>query len=152
MGWTMIAAEGWHAKQDWTVKVDPTTVFLPIRLRKILEKQKQTDNGVYLENCKYVRYGFHGSMEVVDQKAAVMYAQHAEGCLQELNWDKAEHAHFSYMGEDKFMERCMDLHGVDRIPSSFEPGKGAKDGLLMTITCPAHLPNLGKGLPKGKEW
>jgi len=73
------------------------------------------------------------------------YAQHAEGCLQELNWDEAEHAHFSYMGEDKFMQRCMDLHGVDRIPSTVELGKSEQEGLHTTITCPAHIP---KTVPK----
>jgi len=150
--WKIIAVQGRHAKQDWTIKVDTTTVFLPIRLRQMLKQQKQTDAGVYLENCKYVRYGFHGSLEVVDQRAAIIYAQHADGCLEELPWDKAEHAHFSYAGEDKFMQRCMDLHKVDRIPSTFEianDGVGAtNEGLHMTITCPAHLPKLGKGLPK----
>jgi len=148
--WRKIAEEGRHTKRDWTVKVDPTTIFLPIRLRKILTHQKQTENGVYLENCKYVRYGFHGSLEVVDQKAAVTYAQHAGGCLQEIPWEKAEHAHFSVMGEDKFMQRCMDLHGVDKIPSSFDVGNGMKEGLHTTVTCPAHLPKLGKGL--AKKW
>jgi len=138
--WEKVLESGHLANYDWTVKVDPTTIFLPIRLRKILENQKITDAGIYLENCKWVRWGFHGSLMVLDKKAAVTLAQHAEGCLDELPWDKAEHSHFIYTGEDKFMQRCMDLHGVDRIPSTFELGMGR--GLHTTITCPAHMPKL----------
>jgi hypothetical protein len=136
--WKKILEADQHSKRDWTVKADPTTIFLPIRLRKILKTQKVTEAGVYLENCKYVRYGFHGSLAVMDKKAAATLAQYAEGCLKELPWDHAEHAHFSYFGEDKFSMRCMDLHGVDRIPSTFE--LGMKEGLHATITCPAHRP------------
>jgi len=136
--WKKVLEYGHHANSDWTVKVDPTTIFLPIRLRKILKHQKQTYAGIYLENCKWVRYGFHGSLEVMDQRAAVTLANHAEGCLEELPWDRSEHSHFSYAGEDKFVQRCLEMKGVDRIPSAFELGMGA--GLHTTITCPAHVP------------
>jgi len=146
--WKKLLEQNEFKDFDWTVKVDTTTVFLPMRLRKILEKQKQTDNGVYLENCKYVRYGFHGSLEVVDKKAAMTYAQNAENCLDELPYEHAKHAHFSFMGEDKFMQRCMDRHGVDKIPSTYDVGNGPQEGLHTTVTCPAHQPNQGKGLPK----
>merc|ERR1712083_1002749 len=118
----------------------PTTIFLPIRLRKILKDQKQTDNGIYLENCKYVRWGFHGSLEVMDKKASSTLAANVGNCLHELPWDKSEHSHFVFAGEDKFMQRCMDFHGVDRIPSTYELGQGDGEGLHTTVTCPAHIP------------
>merc|ERR1712012_198002 len=73
--WKEVLESGHPANYDWTVKVDPTTIFLPIRLRRILENQKQTDAGIYLENCKWVRWGFHGSLMVMDKKAAVTHAQ-----------------------------------------------------------------------------
>jgi len=146
--WKKILEQKEFEDYDWTVKVDPTTVFLPIRLRKILATQKQTENGVYLENCKYVRYGFHGSLEVVDKKAAMTYALNAANCLDELHYDHAQHAHFNVMGEDKFMERCMDFHGVDKIPTTFQVGPGPQEGLHTTVTCPGHMPKQGKGLPK----
>merc|ERR1719189_1558414 len=136
--WKRVFQDGHYANYDWTVKVDPTTIFLPIRLRKILRDQKQTDKGIYLENCKYVRWGFHGSLEVMDKKASSTLAANVGNCLHELPWDKSEHSHFIFAGEDKFMQRCMDLHGVDRIPSTFELGQG--EGLHTTITCPAHVP------------
>jgi len=145
--WKKVLEEGHHAKYDWTVKVDPTTIFIPIRLRKILETQKQTDTGIYLENCKFVRWGFHGSLQVMDKKAAMTLAQHVGGCVDELPWDHAEHSHFIFTGEDKFMQKCMDLHGVDRIPSTFEVGMGK--GLDTTITCPSHMP---KNIKNKTKW
>jgi len=74
----------------------------------------------------------------MDKKASSTLAANVGNCLHELPWDKSEHSHFIFAGEDKFMQRCMDLHGVDRIPSTFEVGQG--EGLHTTITCPAHVP------------
>merc|ERR1712157_437797 len=60
--WKMIKDEGAWAKWDWTVKVDIDAIIIPMRLRSYLEKMEVTDNGIYLENCKYVNYGFFGSL------------------------------------------------------------------------------------------
>merc|ERR1711874_728577 len=66
-----------------------------------------------------------------------------------MGWTNASHAHFRYFGEDKFAERCMDRHGVDRVPSNYEVGKvPSSQAVLTTITCPAHEPKAAKG--KGK--
>merc|ERR1711879_42072 len=56
--------EGLWEHRDWTVKVDIDAVFLPIRLRERLGQVEVTENGIYLENCKYVNFGFFGSLEV----------------------------------------------------------------------------------------
>merc|ERR1712003_579100 len=79
---------------DWIVKVDVDAVFLPSRLRTYLEKMEVTDNGIYLENCKYVNYGFFGSLAVMSHEK-----------------DTGNQA----WGEDLFQQRCMDLHGVDKV-------------------------------------
>merc|ERR1711983_441729 len=51
-----------------------------------------TSSGIYLENCKYVNYGFFG------------------------NWKgKEKDTSYEAWGEDLFMQRCMDLHGVDKV-------------------------------------
>merc|ERR1712190_405051 len=55
--WKMIAAEGTWAQKDWTIKVDVDAVFLPVRLRNYLGQVEVTDNGIYLDNCKYVSFG-----------------------------------------------------------------------------------------------
>merc|ERR1711933_297080 len=63
--WKAIKEEGVWASKDWTVKGDADAVFLPIRLRNYSGKVEVTENGIYLENCKYVSYGFFGSLEVL---------------------------------------------------------------------------------------
>merc|ERR1712087_64713 len=68
--WKAIKDEGVWASKDWTVKVDADAVFLPTRLRDYLGKVEVTENGIYLENCKYVSYGFFGSLEVLSHGAA----------------------------------------------------------------------------------
>merc|ERR1712039_307758 len=54
--WKAIKDEGVWASKDWTVKVDADAVFLPTRLRDYLGKVEVTENGIYLENCKYVSF------------------------------------------------------------------------------------------------
>merc|ERR1712045_1090068 len=61
-GCKAIRTEGLWASHDWTVKVDADTVFLPMRIRTKLSGQKVTSSGIYLENCKYVNYGFFGNL------------------------------------------------------------------------------------------
>merc|ERR1712117_798645 len=55
--WKAIKDEGVWAGKDWTIKVDVDAVFLPIRLRQYIGKLEVTENGIYLENCKWVNYG-----------------------------------------------------------------------------------------------
>merc|ERR1712045_352827 len=71
--WRKIKDEGVWSKWDFTVKVDVDAVFLPSRLRKYLEKFEVTDNGIYLETCKYVNFGFFGSCAVISHNAAATY-------------------------------------------------------------------------------
>merc|ERR1712024_16743 len=89
--WKMIKDEGAWSKWDWTVKVDVDAVFLPIRLRQYLGQVEVTNNGIYLENCKYVNYGFFGSLAVVSHDAAATYMANLDDCKSALN----------YMGHEK---------------------------------------------------
>jgi len=98
-----------------------------------------TESGVYLENCKYVRYGFHGSLEVFSQRAAGTYATHVEDCLRTLHWTRARLGGFPYLGEDTFAQQCMDRFGVDRVPSQYQPNQ-ASGGLHAAGACSARRP------------
>jgi len=62
--WRAIKADTNWKSFPWVAKADPSTVFIPQRLRDIVGRQVVTESGVYMENCKYVRMGFHGSLEV----------------------------------------------------------------------------------------
>merc|ERR1712151_859376 len=68
--WKAIKDEGVWDKYDWTVKSDIDAIFIPIRLRQKLEKIEVTDNGIYLENCKWEYYGFFGALEVISHDGA----------------------------------------------------------------------------------
>merc|ERR1712151_838244 len=61
-------ATGWKASSaDWVLKVDADAVFVPNCLRAKLGAQMVPPTGVYLENCKYVEYGYFGNLEVFAQ-------------------------------------------------------------------------------------
>merc|ERR1712241_1071677 len=88
--WKAIQKEGIWKSKDYTVKADPETVFLPMRLRAKLENQK-------------------------------LYGNQA--------W-----------GEDLFAQKCMDMHGVDKIEGY---------DLMIDGNCEAHRPESEK---KNKKW
>merc|ERR1711972_566714 len=88
--WRDIKQEGAWAKWDWTVKVDIDAVFLPMRLRQYLGQKEVTDNGIYLETCKYVNYGFFGSCAVVSHNAAATYMANLDDCEASLNYMSAD--------------------------------------------------------------
>jgi len=115
--WRDIKQEGAWAKWDWTVKVDIDAVFLPMRLRQYLGQKEVTDNGIYLETCKYVNFGFFGSCAVVSHNAAATYMANLDDCEATLNYMSADDKDTGMQpwGEDLFQQRCMDLHGVDKV-------------------------------------
>merc|ERR1712151_972711 len=86
--WRKIKDEGAWTKWDWTVKVDIDAVFLPIRLRQYLGQVEVTDNGIYLDDCK----------------SSLNYMSSDDKDTGNQPW-----------GEDLFQQRCMDLHGVDKV-------------------------------------
>ena len=70
-----------------------------------------------MENCKYVRMSFLGSLEVISKDAFGTLLDNLDDCLETLPWKGGTLAHFKYDGEDKFLRFCMDEHGITRVPS-----------------------------------
>jgi hypothetical protein len=139
--WKMIKEEKLWTGMDWTVKVDADAVFLPMRLRKYLENVEVTNNGIYLENCKYVNYGFFGSLEVLSKDAASTYMANLDDCIETLNYKGSEKITGNEpWGEDLFAQRCMDLHDVDKV-SAFDINTDA--------SCAFWRP---EGQKKNKKW
>lgn len=138
---------------SWVVKVDPAVVFIPSRLRSILSHQMVTPHGVYMENCDLVRMSFHGSLEVISKDGFGTFLDNMDECDNNLPWRNADHAHFQYYGEDKFLQWCMDRHGVDKIPSRQMVDTVPKDekiyGLHLTVSCPGHRTKFER---KMKKW
>merc|ERR1712066_689515 len=114
--WRKIKAEGAWTKWDWTVKVDIDAVFLPIRLRQYLGQVEVTDNGIYLETCKYVNYGFFGSCSVISHNAAATYMANLDDCKSSLNYMSSDDKDTGNQpwGEDLFQQRCMDCMASTR--------------------------------------
>merc|ERR1712079_582236 len=126
-----------------TVKVDVDAVFLPSRLRSYLERSNfaVTQNGIYLENCKYVNYGFFGSLEVISHNGAATYMANLDDCKGALNYLGSEKVTGNEpWGEDLFAQRCMDLHGVNKI-NAFDINTDA--------SCAAWRP---EGQKKNRKW
>lgn len=139
--WKVIQKEGLWKDKDWTVKVDADAVFLPQRLREKLRTQKVTDNGIYIENCKYVNFGYFGNLEVFSQKAAATYMTNLDDCKKTLNYlGKEKDTGFEAWGEDLFAQRCMDKHNVDKVDVFDITTDGA---------CRANRP---EGQKENKKW
>jgi len=139
--WKKIKEENMWNSKDWTVKTDADAVFLPSRLRKKLEGMEVTTNGIYLENCKYVKWGFFGNTEVISRQGVATLIANIDNCKQTLNYMGREKDYGNEpWGEDLFAQRCMDLHQVDRV-SAWDV---TTDGM-----CEAYRPESEK---KNKKW
>jgi len=139
--WKAIASGSKYRSVDWVAKVDADAVFVPNRLRKMLSGQRVPDAGVYLENCKYVDYGYFGNLEVFSQVAFQTLLQNIDHCKASLNWKTGiKNGKYGPMGEDLFAQTCLDQVGVRRIEAFHITTDGA---------CPADRP---AGQEKNKKW
>lgn len=86
---------------DWTVKVQPDTVFFPTRLRAILGHYRDGLNGVYLNNC---HRGLHGGLEVFSRKAVMKWSTGTLNCQKLF-----QHECDGPCGwlEDTFIDQCL---------------------------------------------
>merc|ERR1712113_157630 len=146
--WKSIKNEGAWKNYAWTVKADPSAIFIPIRLQYILVHQPVTETGILMENCKHTRMSFHGSLEVVSKNAMGALLDNLDKCQAELPFENGTHTHNKYYGEDKFMAWCMHYNGVLRVPSRQETNRVPKTepikGLLIAKSCPSHrIPQTG---------
>jgi len=102
--WRSVAADGRWASHDWTVKADPDCAFFPGRLREWLVGH-DPGGGAYIRNCMGVSNGLYGALEVMSRGAVDVYLRELDSCQGEIGEQEG-------MGEDMFVEKCMDMHGV----------------------------------------
>jgi len=95
-----------YAKHDWVVKVDPDAVFLPSRLRDQL-KEFGSVGKLFFSNCKGVRHGLYGSIEVLSKGAVATYIEGMQRCSTKLPYKK--------WGEDRFTEGCMEMLEIGHV-------------------------------------
>jgi len=136
-----MAARSYYTK-SWLVKADPDVVFIASRLQQKLAAIKVPKEGLYVEHCREVSYGFFGSLEVMSKTAAVILFQNAETCYGgEVNWKGSKIAQrYGWYGEDLLAQKCMDRHGVKKVWDF---------GLVTDGTCKASRPD---GQKENMKW
>lgn len=105
--WKSVFLLGHFQEHSWTVKVDPDTVFVASRLRRMLAFEPETN--VYVNNCKF---GLHGPIEVLSRGAVDAYMRNQSACdgIKKAAMDlrkpfkDVDHA----FGEDLFLSRCLE--------------------------------------------
>lgn len=101
--WRSINADGRYRRFDWTVKVDPDTVFIPSRLERVL--RPRSGQTVFFKNCGMFNISaLYGSIEVVARSAL-------EAFLQEGDVDCAPMIDEPW-GEDLYLQRCLEKVGA----------------------------------------
>jgi hypothetical protein len=139
--WKLIKDEGAWDKYDWTIKSDIDAIFIPIRLRNKLGQVEVTDNGIYLENCKWEYYGFFGALEVISHDGVGTLINNLDDCKASLNYKEGQKSTGNQpWGEDLFVQRCMDLQGVDKV---------AAYDISTDAACQAYRP---KDQRKNTKW
>jgi hypothetical protein len=108
--WRDIGTRGVYANYEFTVKIDPDAVFFPYRLYSYLVHKPIPfqSSGTYIVNCRYVKDGFFGAVEVFSQAAFTQLIQSFEACKQKLPWTTKG----KEFGEDKFAEKCLEEVGA----------------------------------------
>merc|ERR1739844_596769 len=113
--WKTIASGGKYQSADWVAKVDADAVFVPSRPSKILQSQLVPPSGIYLENCKYVDYGYFGNLEVFSQAAFATLVEKIDVCKadSQIDWKVGiKNGKYGPMGEDLFAQTCLDSWDV----------------------------------------
>mmetsp|Transcript_18011 Transcript_18011/g.45458 ORF Transcript_18011/g.45458 Transcript_18011/m.45458 type:complete len:497 (-) Transcript_18011:101-1591(-) len=107
--WQQVKQNGQYKLFDWTVKVDPDSVFFPYRLKYHLKQLRAPRNfPIYIKNTEK-EFGFLGAIEVFSKEAMDKYFgndgidDNDKHCFGEVS---------SNSGEDGFMKGCMDMLGV----------------------------------------
>lgn len=94
-----------YRKNDWTVKLDPDTVFIANRLRKQM-LHADPNAIVYLNNCDQ---GLHGPIEVIAVGGMRAFEQGIGDCEKKLSYE------FDSWGEDVFLRHCLGILKVNRV-------------------------------------
>mmetsp|Transcript_36682 Transcript_36682/g.105614 ORF Transcript_36682/g.105614 Transcript_36682/m.105614 type:complete len:678 (-) Transcript_36682:168-2201(-) len=124
--WDYVAKSAVSRSHDFVVKADPDTVLFPAHLKVLLRSERlkvaesDAGSGVYLQNC-FVGgdLQLYGSLEVLSRSALHTYRDRGDRC----NFLKS-----SEMGEDMWMQRCLNATGVAAVRSR---------NVLIDSYCPA---------------
>merc|ERR1719203_1783227 len=99
--WNNIFARGLHLRKEWTIKLDPDTVFIPARLGPILQKAHAAmrNKPVYINSCPWCIIKLIGPIELFNRAALLALYEDMERCQVTIDYHNAS--------EDLFLEMCM---------------------------------------------
>mmetsp|Transcript_11366 Transcript_11366/g.21465 ORF Transcript_11366/g.21465 Transcript_11366/m.21465 type:complete len:472 (-) Transcript_11366:86-1501(-) len=105
--WRKVLDTGTWKHYEWTIKVDLDAMFLPDRLRPLLNDpwvkgHAQTATGLWLNNCWR---GLHGPIEVVSRRAMEVWDE---------RWPQCDAVAYKHPQEDVYLRVCMETIGVWR--------------------------------------
>lgn len=99
--WMKAFDDGLYRSHDWTVKVDPDTVWMPDRLQGRLQAlQVLTGEAVYVKNTNQV-FGFLGPIEILSEPAVQRLAERISECNVLIDAKLLE--------EDVFLQSCLRM-------------------------------------------
>lgn len=132
--WREILRSGVYQQCDWTVKVDPDTVFLPQRLRSLLQEYPLAGPLLLLNKVPGPPdfSGLNGPIEVFSREAIQAYASDPALCEQLVLPGTA------YMHEDWYLERCMGLIGVRAVHEPYLLNQNGIDECMYSFPAAHH--------------
>jgi len=109
--WRAIFIDRRYQRFDWTLKLDPSAAFLPLRLRNVL--RDLCPDGVEACGARYAKNAgkfLHGPVEALTRDAVQTYADGHERCMKDID--------FKDKSEDRFLRLCLDLLHVEGVQVS----------------------------------
>merc|ERR1719493_573395 len=89
--WTAVRDGGHALNHNWIVKADADAVFFPSKLIDVLRGATVPAEGVYIENCKFVDWGYFGNLEVFSKQAFATMVNNLDTCYSSLPWKVGVH-------------------------------------------------------------
>lgn len=134
--WDSVKRLGYYKQHDWLVKSDPDCVLIPDRLRGIL-RPKTNGAMTFMQNCNawpgQVDYPMmYGALEVLSRSAMMRYFGGGEWQCRGMDWHP--------LGEDLFMQRCMQSLGIGGQLDPSIVGDGLCGGVACNVWKAAYHP------------
>lgn len=102
--WNKVFAAREFEQFEWTVKVDPDAVFVPMALQNRLSSIQFGKNpNVYVRNCEKF-HSMQGPLEILSREAVKAFSRSRNVCQRGVDR--------TLVGEDGFLQKCLDLIGV----------------------------------------
>merc|ERR1740116_6379 len=113
--WKKVQDAGHYRNHNWVIKVDADAVFFPSKLGSVLQDVRVPEEGLYMENCKFVDWGYFGNLEVFSKQAFQTLLDSVDTCYDAIDWKLGVHGgKYGPMGEDLFAQQCMDMMKVSK--------------------------------------